>query len=203
VSGGGGKPMNLINAVHHKDDESIGVAQATEVEDFWEKTLKGQIHDAFEVYDKFESFSGEPRTFPWAKNVISFPGGFKEEVKALKFQQTGIAAAAKSDGYAGDGLVTFEEWNATTPVVLPNHEIYQLAAGTLDLVAGIGDLIIVSNYAKINPRNLVTAVLGKSLLARRYNRLDAHPDIVVLTGQSVDPLTLPQPIIASPEGTQF
>jgi len=30
---------------------------------------------------------------------------------------------------------------------------------------------------------------------------DAHPEIVVLTGQSVDPLTLPEPIIAPPEST--
>jgi hypothetical protein len=201
--GGGGKPMKLINAVHHKDDESIGLAEAAEVKDFWEKTLKGQIHDAFEVYDKFESFYGEPRTFPWAKNVITFPGGFREEVKALKFQQTGIAAAAKSDGFAGDGMVTVEEWNAATPIILPNHEIYQLAAGTLDPVAGIGDLLIVSNYAKVNPRNLVTAVLGKSLLARRYNQIDAHPDIIILTGQSVDPLAIPEPVIASPEGALF
>lgn len=201
--GGGGKPMKLINDVHHKGDESIGLAEAGEVKEFWEKTLKGRIHDAFEVYDKFESFYGEPRTFPWVKNLIAFPGGFTEEIKALKFQQTGIAAAAKSDGYAGDGIVTVEEWKTGTPIVLPNHDVYQLAAGTLDPVAGIGDILIVSNYADVNPRNLVVAAIGNSLLARRYNRIDAHPEIVVLTGQSVDPLTIPEPVIAPPESKQF
>jgi hypothetical protein len=49
----------------------------------------------------------------------------------------------------------------------------------------------------------VTAVLGKSLLARRYNQIDAHPDIIILTGQSVDPLAIPEPVIASPEGALF
>jgi hypothetical protein len=199
----GGKEMTLINNSHHNDDESIGLAQAKDVKAFWEKKLMAQIHEAFDVYDKYESFYGEPRTFPWAKNLIPFPGGFKEEIKAIKFQQTGIAAAAKSDGYAGDGIVTVEEWEAGTPIVLPNHEVYQLAAGTLDPVAGIGDLLIVSNYAKVNPRNLVVAALGNSLLARRYNLIDGHPEIIVLTGQSVDPLTIPEPIIAAPETKQF
>lgn len=143
LRGGGGKPMKLINESHHKADESIGVAEAKDVKAFWEKTLREQIHDVFAVYDKFESFYGEPRSFPWAKNLVGFPGGFKHEVNALKFQQTGIAAAAKSDGHAGDGVVTVEEWEAGTPVVLSNHEIYQLAAGTLDPVAAIGDLLIV------------------------------------------------------------
>src|SRR5207249_601570 len=99
------------------------------------------------VYDRFESFNGEPRTFPWAKRVVEFPQGFKETISTLKLKRTGIAAAAKSDGQAGDGIVTLEEWNAATSIVLPNHLVYQLAAGTFDPVAGIGDLLIVSNYA--------------------------------------------------------
>ncbi len=200
---GGGKQMKLINEPHHKDDESIGLAEAKDVKDFWEQKLLRQIHDAFAVYDNFESFYGEPRTFPWAKNVIEFPRGFKDEVKALEFQQTGIAAAAKSDGHAGDGAVTVEEWETGTRIVLPNHEVYQLAAGTLDPVAAIGDLLIVCNHAKVNPRNLVVASFGKALLARRYNRIEAHPEIIILTGQAVDPLALPEPIIVSPEGAEI
>jgi hypothetical protein len=202
LSGGGGKPLKLINESHHKDDESIGVAEAKDVKAFWESKLLDQIHDAFATYDRFESFYGEPRAFPWAKTVIPFPGGFRDEVKALKFQQTGIAAAAKSDCRAGDGVVTVEEWETETPVVLPNHEVYQLAAGTLDPVAAIGDLLIVCNHAKVNPRNLVVVTFGKALLARRYNLMEAHPEIIVLTGQAVDPLALPEPVIVSPESAQ-
>ena len=119
LEGGGGKPMKHINNVHHTDDESIGVAEAQDAKVFWEATLRSQIHDAFELYDKFESFYGEPRSFPWAKNVIEFPSGRRDEVKSLSLQQTGVAAAAKSDGLAGDGIVTVEEWQASTPVTLP------------------------------------------------------------------------------------
>jgi SOS-response transcriptional repressor LexA len=89
--------------------------------------------------------------------------------------------------------------NEIHALVLPNHDVFQLAAGTLDPVAGIGDLIIVSNYAKINPRNLVVAVAGSSLLARRLNKPENHSEIVVLTGQAVDPSALPQPVIVQPD----
>ena len=132
-----------------------------------------------------------------------FPGGFKDEVKALNFQQTGIAAAAKSGGVAGDGMVTVEGWQPGTPIVLPNHEVSQLAAGTLDPVAEIGDVLIVCNHAKVNPRNLVVAAFGESFLARRYNLIEAQPGIIVLTGQSVDPSALPEPIIVSRESAQI
>jgi hypothetical protein len=91
-----------------------------------------------------------------------------------------------------------QEWEAGEKIALPNHEVFQLAAGTLDPVAGIGDLIIVSNYAKINPRNLVVTISGSSLLARRLNRPENHSEIVVLTGQAVDPSALPQPVIIQP-----
>lgn len=203
LNGGGGKPMKLINEAHHKDDESIGLAEASDVKAFWEKTLMRQIHDAFAVYDRFESFYGEPRTFPWAKTVIPFPGGFREEVSSIVLQQTGIAAAATTDGRAGDGVVTVKEWETATPITLANHEIYQLAANTLDPVGAIGDLVIVCNHAKINPRNLVVAAYENALLARRYNEMEAHPEIAVLTGQSVDPYALPEPLIIAPEAANL
>lgn len=203
LEGGGGKPMKHINNVHHADDESIGVAEASDAKVFWETKLRSQIHETFEVYDKFESFYGEPRSFPWAKNVIAFPLGRKDEVKALNLLQTGVAAAAKSDGLAGDGVVTVEEWQASTPITLPNHEVYQLSSSTLDPVAEIGDLLIVSNYAEVHARNLVIACFGQQLFARRYNLIDAHPGIVVLTGQSVDPTVTPEPVIVSKETAQI
>ena len=47
LDGGGGRAMSMVNKVHHQDDESIGLAEATEVKEFWEKTLRRQIQDAF------------------------------------------------------------------------------------------------------------------------------------------------------------
>ncbi len=95
--------------------------------------------------------------------------------------------------------MTITEWETATEINLPNHEVYQLAAGTLDPVAAIGDLVIVCNHTKVNPRNLVIAAYGSALLARRFNVMEAHPEVAVLTGQSVDPYSLPEPIIIAPE----
>ena len=193
------KAIQYINDPHHKEDETYGVAEADVVKEYWDKTLLDKIHTAFGVFDTFELYTGEPRTFPWAKNIIQFPGGYNTEVKSAIMQHTGVAAAAKTDGRAGDGVLTIEEWEAGEQIVLPNHEVFQLAAGTLDPVAAIGDLIIVSNYAQIKPRDLVVAVSGSALLARRLNRPENHSEIFVLTGQAVDPSTLPPPVIVPPD----
>jgi hypothetical protein len=196
MGGGGAKPMKIINEAHHIFDGTIGVAQAVDVKDFWENKLQTQIHTCFKVYAEYEAYSGEPRLFPWMDNVVPLPSGNAAELKKLHLLHTGIAAAAKSDGRAGDGLITIEELAQSAKVTLHNHDAYQLAAGTLDPVASIGDVIIVSNYAKVHARNLVVAAFGDQLLARRYNETEMHPHIAVLTGQAVDPYALAPPVIA-------
>ena len=87
--------------------------------------------------------------------------------------------------------------------MLPNHEMYQMAAGTFDPVAGVGDVVIVCNHAKINHRNLVVATHGNTLLARRYNQPEDHPEIAILSGQSIDPYDVPKPIIVTPENVKY
>lgn len=202
ISGGGGKPMNLINEAHHKFDGTIGVAQADDVKKFWEQKLENKIHTAFDVCAEYEAHFGEPRLFVWEKNVVQFPASQSDEIKKLTLFQTGFAAAAKTDGRAGDGELTIEEWKSATPTKLPNHEVYQLAASTLDPVARVGDLLIVSNHAKVKVRDLIVMAFGKRLLARRYNETDIQPSIAVLTGQAVDPYVFPPPIIVRREGIE-
>jgi hypothetical protein len=200
----GEKPIKLINEPPHSDDETIGLAEARDVRKFWEETLQRKVHEAFQICGDFEAFRGDPRTFTREPTVVDLPVRQKDELKRLTLLHTGVAAAAKTDGRAGDGQMTLEEWDAARlrHIRLHNHEIYQLSVGTLEPVAAIGDLIIVSNYAQVNPRNLVVAAVGDRLLARRYNVTEAHPDIVVLTGQSVDPYALPEPIIVSRTGLE-
>jgi hypothetical protein len=120
-------------------------------------------------------------------------------MKSVHFHHTGIAAAAKSDGRAGDGLITITELSEARKITLHNHDVYQLTAGTLDPVADVGDVIIVSNYAKVHNRNLVVTAFEHQLLARRYNEADVHPHVAVLTGQAIDPTALAQPVIAPKE----
>jgi hypothetical protein len=195
IGGGGAKPMKIINEAHHIFDGTIGVAQAADVKDFWESKLQTQIHTCFKVYAEYEAYSGEPRLFPWMDNVVPLPTGNATELKKLRLFHTGIAAAAKSDGRAGDGLITIEELLQSEKVTLHNHSAYQLAAETLEPVAAIGDIVIASNYAKVRARNLVVAAFGDQLLARRYNETEIHPHIAILTGQAVDPYTLASPVV--------
>ncbi|SFL90092.1 AAA domain-containing protein [Bradyrhizobium sp. NFR13] len=199
LMGGGGKEMNVINQTHHKDDETLGVAQAKDIKKFWDKKLRPKLHQAFHVYAQFEAFSGEPRLFAWQDNVVAFPEGNAEAIKKFTLLKTGVAAAAKTDGRAGDGIVTIKEWEAAKPIRLFNHDVYQLAAGTLDPIAGIGDFLIVSNFAPVTKHSLVVATFGEQLLARRHSETDVHPDMAVLTGQTLEPHDLPQPVIAPKE----
>jgi hypothetical protein len=147
--GGGGKPMNLLNDAHHKEDGTVGVAEAKDVKLFWDSKLKPKLHQAFHVCAQFEAFSGEPRLFAWQDNVVEFPTSQKDEIKKLKLLNIGVATAAKTGGRAGDGAVTIKEWESAEPITLYNHDVYQLASGTLDPVAGIGDLVIVCNHAPV------------------------------------------------------
>lgn len=197
--GGGGKPMKIINDSHHKDDETLGVAQAEDVKKFWDSKLRPKLHEAFGVFAQFEAFAGEQRLFAWQDNVVEFPASQKEALGKIALMKTGVAAAAKTDGRAGDGVVTIKEWEAAEPIRLFNHDVYQLAAGTLDPIAGIGDYLIVSNFAPVTKHSLVVATFGEQLLARRHSETDVHPDMVVLTGQTLEPHELPQPVIAPKE----
>gem|GEM_PF-963814 len=199
IGGGGGKEMKLINDSHHKDDETLGVAQAEDVRKFWDSKLRPKLHVAFGVFAQFEAFAGEQRLFAWQDNVAEFPASQKEALGKIKLLKTGVAAAAKTDGRAGDGVVTITEWETAESIRLFNHDIYQLAAGTLDPIAGIGDYLIVSNFAPVTKHSLVVATFGEQLLARRHCETDVHPDMIVLTGQTFEPHELPQPVIAPKE----
>jgi len=199
AGGGGGKAMQYINEAHHHFDGTIGVAQAADVKKFWEERVESRLHTCFKIFAEFEAHVGEPRLFAWMDNVVQLPPTDAADLKAVNFFHTGIAAAAKTDGRAGDGLITLADLSEAQQVTLHNHAAYQLTAGTLDPVADIGDVIIVSNFAKVHERNLVATAFQDQLLARRYNETEVHPHITVLTGQATDPTSLAQPVIAPKE----
>lgn len=203
AGGGGGKAMQYINEAHHHFDGTIGVAQAADVRAFWEGRVESRLHTCFKIFAEFEAHVGEPRLFAWMDNVVQLPSTDVADLKAVNFHHTGIAAAAKTDGRAGDGLITLADLSEAQQVTLFNHAAYQLAAGTLDPVADIGDIIIVSNYAKVHARNLVVTAFEDQLLARRYNEVEVHPHIAVLTGQATDPTALAPPVIAPKEQIQM
>lgn len=190
------KPVALMNQAHHEFDGTLGLAEATKVQDYWESKLQKLFDHAFRLAADFDAYSGESRLFPWTEKVVEFPASQSDKIQTLKFHKTGIAAAAKSDGRIGDGEITIHEWEDSPVVTLYNHDAYQLTASTLDPVAAVGDIILVRNHGAPNPRNLVVAAHGDRLLVRRFNDTEDHPDLALLTGQATDPYSLPEPIIA-------
>lgn len=189
--------MKVINATHHTYDGTIGYAQAEDVKAYWDKTLERAFVNAFRLAADYDAYGSVTRLVDWRENVVPFPSGHKEQVKALSFSTSGIAAAAESDGLVvGDGQISIQEWDETHPLTLFNHSVFRLNAGTLDPVVGIGDAILVQNFGTPGPRNLVVGIYGDKLYARRLNETEDHTEIVTLTGQATDPYSLPEPVIA-------
>jgi len=201
VINGGERAISLINNPPHDDDETMGVAEADDVHSYWISAIWKRIQNAFEAYAAFEAYHGEPRSFVYPANVVALPTGQDVEVRNAQLFQTGLAAAAATDGRVGDGVLRIEEWEQPAErVVLHNHEVYRLTANTLDPVASAGDMIIVSNYAQIEEKQLVVAAVGDKLLARRLQISDVHPDLAILTAQAVNPFEIEVPYIAPLEG---
>ena len=190
------KEIAYMNATSHTDDDTIGIAQAEDVERYWSKTLEKCFSNAFMQAADYDAYGNDPRLYSYPDSVIEFPVARSNVIAEANLLKTGIAAAAASDGRVGDGTISIEEWESADPLNLHNHDAYRVSASTLEPVVTIGDVVLVRNYGEPNARNLVVAAHGDHFVARRLNLSDDYPGIAVLTGQSTNPYMLPQPIIA-------
>lgn len=190
------KEIKYMNATHHTNDGTIGLAQAEDVERYWRIKLQKSFADTFMVAADYDAYGADPRLYAYPQAVIEFPASRSAAVAEARLLKTGIAAAATSDGIVGNGTILIEEWECAEPLTLHNHDAYRIEASTLEPVATIGDIVLVKNYGAPNARNLVVAVYGDRLIARRLNLSDEQPGMAVLTGQATNPYALPEPVIA-------
>lgn len=190
------KPIKHMNATHHTNDGTIGLAEAEDVERYWSKTLQKCFADAFMLAADYDAYGGDSRLYAYPEPVIEFPPSQSGSIATASLLKTGIAAAATSDGLVGDGTIAIEEWECAEPLKLHNHDAYRVEASTLEPVATIGDVVLVKNYGVPNARNLVVAAYGDRFIARRLNLSDEQPGMAVLTGQATNPYALPEPVIA-------
>jgi len=185
-----------VNATHHAYDQSIGYAQAVDVEKYWREKIERIFMNAFRLTADFDAFGSPSRLFSWEENIIEFPKGFTTELTSINLAKSTVSAVATSDGLVGDGQIEFETSENASSFKFVNHKAYMLNSGTIEPVATIGDILIVSGFIEPRSKNLVAAVVGDKLYARRVNESEEHADVVVLTGQATDPYAVPEPVIA-------
>lgn len=185
--------VGKIQDQHHRHTQ--GLPDAIDIyEGLWEDLSK-QLHEAFNIVADFRVYQGDHRQYTYNDNVIELPIKQKDEIRRLCIINTGIAAAARTDGRAGDGLVTLNELDDCPEIILYNHDVFHLVAQTLEPVANIGDYLIVRNNSRIDNRCLVVAGYNERLLARRYSEPEDHQFTSVLTAQSIDPSSIADPVL--------
>jgi hypothetical protein len=191
------QPMvKIIHDSHHVYDGTVGLAEAKDVRNFWNNKLQKAIVNTYRLLADFEAYGGAPYLFAWQDNVAVFPNGHQDKIHALGFKTTGVVAAALSDGRVGDGQISLDALPETVSVTLGNHSAYRLNTGSIDPVAGVGDVVLVQEFGTPRSSNLVVAAFGNRLYARRVTESPDHEDLIILTGQSTDPYALPEPVIA-------
>ena len=192
----GNQAIIHMNATHHTDDGTIGLAEAEDVERYWTTKLEKHFSEAFKLSADYDSYAGDPRLYTYSEAIVEFPKSRVNAIAKAHLVKTGVAAAAASDGHVGDGTITVEEWDNAASLNLHNHDAYYVGASMLEPIVTIGDTLLVRNYGEPNARNLVVAAHEEYFVARRLNLSDEHPGMAILTGQSTNPYMLPTPIIA-------
>jgi energy-coupling factor transporter ATP-binding protein EcfA2 len=178
--------IKLIQETHHSDNGDIGYQQAKDIKGWWDKIFEKIIHDAFAIYREYRLINGEPRSLFAESTSVKIFEGHKNVLTNINIKVVGKVAAL-TDGRHCDGCFHIEENTEPEQVSFFNHSAYQLTSNTLEPVASIGDMIIVSNIEKVYARDLVVTSLGNSILARRYNLVDEHLELVALVSQAINP----------------
>ena len=189
--------IKIIHDSHHNYDQTVGLAEAKDVRNYWQQKLQKAIVNAYCLLADYDAYGGAPYLFAWQDNVAKFPIGHGDKIGGLNFNTTGVAAAAFSDGRVGDGQIALDTAAGDKQsVTLGNHTAYRLSAGSLDPVAGVGDIIFVQEFGEPRSGNLAVMAFGDRLYARRMTVSPDHEDLIIFTGQSTDPYALPEPVIA-------
>ncbi len=123
---GANQAIVYMNATSHTDDGTIGLAQAEDVEQYWNTTLEKRFSNAFMLAADYDAFANDPRLYTYSETVVDFPASRSNAISGATLLKTGIAAAAASDGYVGDGTISIQEWANANP---HNHDAYHFDLG--------------------------------------------------------------------------
>lgn len=193
---GSTKIMMYTNGPHHCIDQSIGVAQAIEVEEEWKK-LKGIIDSAFDAYREFRLFLGDPRLFTHEPAVIDWNDENNEILAQNEWERFGSVAALT------DGRISIEQiYSADEDKIrLVKHTAFRLNKNTLEGIASPGDILITKNFGNIDKNSIVICILGATLLARRYSSIINNSTLKSLVAHTVDPAERPEDVLIDVQKT--
>jgi len=182
---------------HHASASHLGMAEATDVEQYWRKSLAPGLDSAFRLAREYHHLHGGLRALRAPAPIITLPEGYQSKVRTIPLKVLG-RAAAMSNGRAADGLVDMNEFSLEDhkKIVLAQHLAFRLTAPTLEPVAKAGDIVLLKTEGEPEPRSLVVAIVDDRMLARRFDIADNHSDVAVLTAQSINPNEIASPFIA-------
>lgn len=193
----GRSEIRYIERAHHSTGNSLGMSEAVEVKNFWEKQLRSNLERGFRLVRNHLLLHGDLKALHLDQPRISMPDGHGPLVADSKVKLVGRAAAL-TDGRSADGLLAFDELSISKndEKNLGGHWIFRLTAPTLEPVARPGDLLLVSEFREPTPKSLVVAAVGDQILARRFQMSANHSDVAVLAAQSINPRSTPPPVVA-------
>ncbi|WP_085031568.1 hypothetical protein [Ensifer aridi] len=182
---------------HHASSSHLGMAEATDVRAYLEKTLLPALKEAFKTQREHFRLHGGLTRLHASANVRALPNGYPDEVRQIPLKILGRAAAL-TDGKYADGRIEMDDYDeaASKRIVLAQHAAYRLLASTLEPVATFGDILIVKNDGKATPNSFVVASTEDKLFARRLEFAENHSDVAVLIAQANNPRKIAAPVIA-------
>jgi energy-coupling factor transporter ATP-binding protein EcfA2 len=194
--GKGVKEIKYIETAHHASGANLGLTEAVDVEKCWHKQLRGALERAFRIAREHRALHGGLTALHALPATVVLPEGLKDKVRTIQLPLLGKAAAL-SNGRAADGCVELNFDTGKLPIVeLGDHVVFRLTTPTLEPVARAGDILLVSEHAKVTPKSLVVALSEDRLLARRLQIAENHSDVAVLTADAINPRMIAPPIVA-------
>lgn len=186
-----------LESAHHTTGLAISMAEATDVEKYWQKDIGPRLEKAFRAIREYRLLHGESKAMHADPSVVEIPDGHRAIVRQIPLEIHGRAAAL-TNGRLADGNLTMIEFglHERERVVLGNHDAFRVVTPTLEPVVRPGDVVLVAEHAKVLPGSLVVAVCSDNFLARRFQVSPEHPDIAILTAQAVSPSAIAPPLIA-------
>lgn len=181
---------------HHSDLALLGVPEAADVWEYWQKKLSASLDHCFRLARQHYQLHGGLKALHALPPTASLPDGYKSIVKQISLNVIGRAAAL-SGGQVADGCVDVNKYDDSNSkkIVLAQHSAYQLASPTLEPTARVGDLLLVKEAGEPSPRSLVIALSDERILARRFEVADNHSDVAVLTAQAINPRQIAAPVV--------